>query len=303
MDYICKICGQQIENNGHFWREHCQKISDYFSQYEPRQTKDGQRVIFKKDIESYFLADFNDLKDRNSWLKSVDSETRKEYLLDLLVKRKLKKKWVYAPGQSLVRLSNLPSILLYEKEFEQNWLDICKKLGFKIKYKNKTKQIDWIEPIEVTQDTREQKPWVWPDHIKTNISKLDFGDYSLKDNTNLSLERKSLQDFCSSITSGNERFRKELNRVKKNNGYLIIIVESCFNDFRGLEYLPQMKHSKITFDHACKSARDLHEDFNCFQLVFCAGRKHAVKIAEFILKIGKDIKKIDLQYLIDSKLI
>ena len=300
MDYICKLCGVKIEGNAHFWDEHRQKISDYFHQHEPRLTLDGQKVIFKKSIEGYFETDFNDLNSRRAWAKQ-NPEAARTYFINLLLKRKQKKNWIYAPGQTLLTLSNLPKIAYFEKSFNKTFGEICRSLDFKIRYTNNIPKINWSAGIEVTQDTREQKPWIWPDHIKTNICKLDFGDYSLTGNHNLSLERKSLQDFCGSITSGNERFRKELSRAKKSKGYLTIIVESSFNDFRGLEYLPQMKHSKITFDHASKSARDLYEDFDCFQIVFCSGRKHAVKIAEFILKIGENIKCVDIQYLIDSK--
>lgn len=301
MNNICKICEQEF-STGHPWSEHGIKLADYFHKFYPRYSKLTNKLITFKNPEQYLIADFENLQEMKTWLKSAGEEG-KEYVLDLLIKRKVKKNWIYAPGQALLRLSNLPSILYYEKEFNQSYSEICKKLGFKIKYKNKLSEIDWNDSIEIIQDTREQKPWVWPEHIKINIAKLNFGDYSLQSDTNLSLERKSLSDFCGSITSGNKRFRKELGRVKKNKGYLIIIVESSFSDFRSLEYLPQMKHSKNTFDHVSKMTRDLYEDFECFQIVFCSGRKHAVHVAEFILKIGKKIKNIDLQYLIDSKII
>lgn len=303
MDYTCKVCGQKIEGNFHFWENHRQKIADYFHQYEPRETKDGKKVIFKKDIESYMSADFNDLKDRNTWLKASAPEERKEYLLDLLIKRKIKKNWIYAPGQTLLRLSNLPHIISYEREFGKTYSEICKELGFEIKYCNKIPKIDWTVPMNIKVDTREQLPLKFSEHIKTEIGILKFGDYSLLENENLVIERKSLNDFVSTVTAGNERFRREIGRAKKAKGYLIVLVESSFSNFRSLEYLPQMKHSKVTFDHASKMARDLYDDFSCFQIVFCDGRKEAARITEFVLKIGNKIKRLDLQYLIDSKLI
>lgn len=301
MDYICKICNQKIEGNSHFWENHRQKISDYFHQHEPRETKDGKKVIFRKDVESYFSTDFNDLKDRNAWLKSVDSETRKEYLLDLLTKRKIKKNWIYAPGQTLLRLSNLPHIISYEREFGRPYSEICQKLGFKIKYTNKIPKIDWNSEINIKIDTREQLPLKFPNHIKTEIGTLKFGDYSLLEDECLVIERKSLNDFVSTVTAGNERFKREIGRAKKAKGYLVVLVESNFSNFRSLEYLPQMKHSKVTFDHASKMARDLYEEFSNLQIVFCDGRKEAARITEFILKVGKKVKTLDVQYLLDSK--
>lgn len=302
METICKICGEEF-STGHPWANHGIKLANYFYKFFPRYSKLTNKIITFKNPEQYLNADFEDLKERNSWLKSIDSETRKEYLLDLLIKRKIKKNWIYAPGQSLMRLSNFPSILYYEKEFGQSWNEICKKLGFKIKYKNKIPKIDWVEPINIKVDTREQIPLKFLDHIKTTVGTLKFGDYSLLENESLVVERKSLGDFVSTVTAGNERFKREITRAKKAKGYLVILVESSFNNFRSLEYLPQMKHTKVTFDHAAKMARGLHEDFNCFQIVFCDGRKEAARVTEFVLKVRESIKNIDLQYCLDSKLI
>lgn len=302
MDYICKLCGQKIESNGHFWESHSQKISDYFHQFEPRLTKDNKKVIFNKDIEKYFQTDFNTLSDMKTWLKSAGEEG-KEYILDLLVKRKIKKNWIYAPGQILLRLSNIPSILYYEKQFDKNFQEICEKLGFKIQYRNKIKDIDWAEPIELVCDNREQRPLVFPSHISVIKDTVKYGDYILKDSPTISIERKSLLDIAGTLSTGFDRFKREIARAKKNKGYIVIVVEDTFNNFRSIEYLPQARHIKSTYNHLSKRARELYEEFENFQLCFVSGRKEAARITEFVLKVGKNIKKIDLQYCIDSKLI
>lgn len=306
MNYVCKICNQQIENNSHFYNLHKIKISEYFHKFEPRRTKSDQQVIFKNDIENYFEIEFNDLNERAAWLKSAPPDEQKEYLLNLLIKRKIKKNWVFAPGQSQLRLANIPSILFFEKTFNLPFQEICKKLDFKIKFKNDLKiiqKVNYSDKLNIKIDTREKNQLKFPEHITVAMGKLDYGDISLLENEKIAIERKSLNDLTNTLSGGYERFRRELGRAKKNRGYLIILCESNFNDFKSIEYLPQTKHSKCTFEFVAKRARDLYEEFDNIQMCFCNGRRNAAKVSEFILKINKKVKNVDLQYLIDTKII
>jgi len=302
MEYICKLCNQKIESNKHFWEFHSIKIADYFERHEPRETLTGHPVVFKKDIEQYFETQFLDLNDRNAWAKK-NPEAAKELFIDLLVKRKLKKNWKYAPGETQLRLAGLPSILWFEKQFNLSFNEICKKLDFQIRFNNTKLDIDWAAPIEVIIDTREQKELNLDKHITIVKHKLHYGDYALANNEKISIERKSISDFAGTMSAGYERFQKELQRAKKDHGYLVILVESSWADFKSIEYLPQTKHIQSTFDHLAKRARDLYEQFDIFQIVFVDGRKSAAKTAEFILKLGKKVKKTDLQLLVNKKLI
>lgn len=305
MDYVCKICGANIENNGHFFREHFQKISDYFGQYEPRLTIDGQKVIFKDSIERFFETDFNDLNARRKWIKE-NPEAGRLYFLELLKKRKEKKNWICAPGETELILSDLPKIAYFEKEFNSSFSDICKSFGLKVKFTNRAKDIetvDWAKPIEIIVDSREQKKLLFGGHISTEVNCLKYGDYSLKDNSKIVVERKSLSDLAGTLSAGFERFKREIERSKKDKGYIVIIVEDSFNNFKSIEYLPQTKHIKSSYNHLAKRARELYEQFNCFQLCFSGGRKESARIAEFVLKLGEKVKKIDLQLLIDKKVI
>jgi hypothetical protein len=301
MNYVCKICKQQIENNGHFWETHRQKISDYFNQYDSRKTVDGKQVIFKESIEKYFETDFNSIAERNTWAKQ-NIELAKEYFINLLIKRKEKKSLIYAPGEALLRLSDLPKIEWFNKNFDRDYNQICKDLGFKIKYTNLNVNVDLTSKILVQVDTREQNSLIFGRHIEIISKKLDYGDIALIDNTKIAVERKSLNDLCGTIgTNGYERFKRELNRAKKDKGYLVILCESSLNDFKSIEFLPQTKRVKASYSWLAKRIRDLYLEFDNIQFVFCEGRKHAVKITEIILKLGKKIKKTDIQFLIDSK--
>ena len=60
-----------------------------------------------------------------------------------------------------------------------------------------------IEPLHVTQDTREQTPWDFsyatrPPVIVTRAG-LPVGDYALRNDSRFAIERKSLSDFGSSV--------------------------------------------------------------------------------------------------------
>ena len=63
-------------------------------------------------------------------------------------------------------------------------------------------------------DTREQDEYKFKS-ILTVRDKLNTGDYSLRGFENdITIERKSLGDFISSISHGRDRFKSELARMK-----------------------------------------------------------------------------------------
>lgn len=78
-------------------------------------------------------------------------------------------------------------------------------------------------------DTREKQPWYfwnWKD-VKTERATLKSGDYSLKgfSGSGIAIERKSLMDLFGSMTSGRNRFYRELQRLG-GFGLAALIVEA-----------------------------------------------------------------------------
>ena len=75
---------------------------------------------------------------------------------------------------------------------------------------------------------------------KVEVSGLNFGDYSATVGGKvipIAWERKSLQDCFSTLTSGHARFKRELERAKKANFKLILMVEGTYTDvWKGCEY-------------------------------------------------------------------
>jgi DNA excision repair protein ERCC-4 len=89
------------------------------------------------------------------------------------------------------------------------------------------------ESLRIKIDTREQRPWKFPVGTDIVYGKLDEGDYAVEGlEGKFGIERKSLNDIWGSLTSGRDRFERELQRVK-DKGYLkfIIIIEATPSAF------------------------------------------------------------------------
>lgn len=88
-----------------------------------------------------------------------------------------------------------------------------KKTGTR-KKKVDTFQHSLQDNLILLQDSREQTPFLFPKGIQVEISALSTGDYSIKGMESLiCVERKSHQDMYSSLSSGRDRFRKEVLRM------------------------------------------------------------------------------------------
>ena len=85
--------------------------------------------------------------------------------------------------------------------------------------------------LEITIDTREQTPFHFDDHIaKVRIGGLKTGDYACTGDRGFAVERKSLDDFLSTISSGWARFQREIFRAKAEGFALPIVVEGNLDD-------------------------------------------------------------------------
>jgi len=82
----------------------------------------------------------------------------------------------------------------------------------------------------ITVDSREQVPWVFPpEFASVRRGTLRAGDYALHGDDNFAIERKSLDDFCGTVSSGWDRFQRELDRMA-NFPALVVIVEAGMDD-------------------------------------------------------------------------
>jgi len=115
-----------------------------------------------------------------------------------------------------------------------------------------------FEPLHIVIDSREQAPWAWSPHlVRTSVRGLDAGDYALADDcteiagrasfaVSFAIERKSLDDFVGTISSGWDRFCNELYRMREFPAR-VVIVEGNFADccFGGDGVAPKHNHPQI----------------------------------------------------------
>jgi ERCC4-type nuclease len=110
-----------------------------------------------------------------------------------------------------------------------------------------------MQPLRIIIDEREQQPWAWsPGDATTEIRSLVAGDYALAADceevkgrkmlaVRFSIERKSLDDFLGTISSGWDRFQRELTRMESFPARVIIVENDflmcCFLE-RGGEIIP-----------------------------------------------------------------
>ena len=78
-------------------------------------------------------------------------------------------------------------------------------------------------------DTREKTPWSFGGLARVKRGTLPTGDYALAGDAGFAIERKSLADYTSTITSGWARFQRELERMDKFP-VKIVIVEGEWRD-------------------------------------------------------------------------
>lgn len=86
------------------------------------------------------------------------------------------------------------------------------------------------DKMTIIQDSREQRPWCFSSNVQTVVAALPVGDYSIHGlEDQVIIERKSISDLLGSITSGRERFIRELRQLRAFR-FAAIVVEARWPD-------------------------------------------------------------------------
>jgi len=311
MSVICKVDGKEFKDEKSLHlalRGYGLNKEKYYHTYYPKKDLFSGETINFKNKEQYFNSDFNDKNNMKKWLKDQPIEKAQEYCKSLLVKRKADKNIVYSPTQVELRTIMSPSVVFYNKIFN-DYYDICSQVGLENKFvhpKNITNQFQKKLTVRDTiyVDTREQS-WLKFD-IPFEIKTLPFGDYSCSnDNCDCYIERKSLSDFISTLSIGNlDRFKNEISKAKKNNAYLIVVVEEKLSNALSFQYLPHIsKKIKATPEYIFHNVRQLIQDYDNLQFLFVDGKNEMKRVIESIFSSKCFYKKIDLQLAYDLKIL
>jgi hypothetical protein len=293
----CKICGEKVLALNHFYRSHGIKLEDYTIKFFPRIDILDKTPILFKTPEQYFSADFNNRNNLKKYLKGISKDLAIEYCKSLIIKRIQEKNLQYIPLQiELASLPCFPPVHFLLSLFD--YYDFCRSLGLKDRIDNNFKSLNMSELSDndfIIVDSRENS--VLKFEVPYKVEKLNAGDYAFNRNPNIVFERKSLPDFCSTLSGGLERFTRELERAQESGIYVVMIIENKLQDAMCFNHLPWMKRvkTKATPEFIFHNLRSLIQTFPRFQPLFVDGRKQAM---EYIMKgflSGDTFTKIDLQ--------
>jgi len=124
--------------------------------------------------------------------------------------------------------------------------------------------------IHIVIDTREQQPWHFAELADVSRGTLNAGDYALLGDSGFAVERKSIDDFVGTLSSGWRRFRAELDRMEFFPAR-VVIVEADWADIVGKKY----NHPEVEPHFILKRVAELTLDgvsvLFCSNLTMAAG--------------------------------
>jgi len=138
--------------------------------------------------------------------------------------------------------------------------------------------------LAITIDTREQRPWSWlPSEATVTVAGLRTGDYAITGDDGFAIERKSLDDFLGTISSGWDRFTRELWRMSGWPARVVIVeasLSAVYWDIDGAG--PTHRHNLITPQFVAKRIAEL--TMRNVSVLFAGDDERASRIALAILR-------------------
>lgn len=305
MKHVCQECGQSFETerslHAHF-KKHGLTLAEYYTKHFPRYNLLTKDPLPFKNKADYFSKDFSTYNQMVKWCGQAPADEVKAFILKELKHRVSTKDLSYGPSHLETVLNQLPPLSLYRRHYG-SYTAACEELGIEPLY-NKGVIERFYEPpsefehIGIFVDTREQQPLKFK---KSEEMKLDFGDYTSMGEhyTNTYVDRKSETDFKSTLSTGFDRFTREIQRAKDFDSYLYIVVESS---------IAKIKKNNVFCPHRSNlryiwhNMRVLSHMFpRVCQFVFSGNRKNSEKVIPRLLSIGKPLWNVDIQYYLDKK--
>jgi len=299
---MCELCTREFKTqrglNTHLRFSHDILIAEYYEVFHPIYCIEcGKIVPYKNDghYKNYKFCSKNCLKKAYSKKEPRKNfKYKKEFLLDEL--RRLHEKYGGFVTQNLVRLNGVVLPQIYYNYFE-SFVEACElaQVPYFKRIINKKEPIeDSLIPIII--DTREQRPYRFKNYIK---KKLDVGDYTLDMGVDVRIERKSIPDLKGTLGFGLNRFKKELQRARDQNLYVVILIDGTEKLFWKTAFFGKMSPKSLF--HNLKLLSGQYADV-C-QFVFTGGRIKSAKLVYFLCLIEKeDLQCSDIQDLLNRDL-
>lgn len=298
MSFKCLECGEGFSSerslHAHF-KAHKISVPEYYCKYFPRRDLlTGAQIEFKHK-EEYFATYFSARQNLVSWLAKTPVDKKAPIILDMLDKRVSTKSLTLAPCEVELYFAGLPPISEYKKCFG-SYSAATKSCGVNPMFAGKLPD-EWKNDFsrkKIYWDTREQTPLRF---ANSECLKLDTGDYSVggEDFANTFVDRKSLNDWAATLVGDNyERFRREIERCKKQDCFLWVVVEA---PLEGIEEISRRSHHKHNLSYVSHQMRTIAADFyGHTQFVFSGGREQSQNIIPKLLCLGKQCWNVDMNF-------
>lgn len=305
----CQICNAPNPQNAHFWSEHHIKSQGYYRQYHPKKDLSTAEELDFKSPESWLLNDFKNKTNLKNYLKSLSDRDKRTYCKDLIARRKNIKDLNYSLSQVESKSLLFPSIQYLDLIFRPDggYYKVCEGSGLKnkfVKIEEIKNQLNNINIKNIICDSREQQGLSFPD-LQVEIKSLNYGDYTSKLADNfVYIERKSLADMIGTLSSGLERFKREIERAFLDNSYIIVVIEAELSKALSFNYLPYIsRHTKASPEFIFSNLRNLLQNYTNIQFLFTENRTNSQILIPKILSNQRVYSKIDLQLFFDLGLL
>jgi len=275
--------------------------TSYYYTYYPRYDLFTNELITFKSKDYYFTHDFDNRENFKNWIQQETSSKIKQYSMDFLTKRKMEKNLIYAMSQVELRSLLCPSIIGYDK-YCGDYYKLCYALGFRVKYE-RYKALPVPLPKEnysIIIDSREQEPLKF--NLPTKVATLNVGDYGYGNDDNMLnvfIERKSLNDFIGTLSSGFDRFNRELERAVSDCKKVVVVVEMDLKYALVFQRFISFK-TKITPEYIFHNVRELIQTYPNIQFLFVKDRFEASRVIQKIFSSEGELLRYDLQLLQDT---
>lgn len=138
--------------------------------------------------------------------------------------------------------------------------------------------------MKIITDSREQLPYQFETPYERGT--LQVGDYSICGlETHVAIERKTLDDLIGCLTTGRERFERELHRGRALD-YFCLVIEASLSDLANGRY-----RSKMLPKSAIQSLMAFSVRYR-LPVFFCETREYGQRVTEsLLLKYAREIEK------------
>lgn len=301
----CAICGLLFDSNKelikHVRFDEKYIVANYYETYFPKKDLwSGEKLTYKKNAAEYLAVDFTEKDNFSKWaVRKIGEKGAALYSLEFLKKRKPVKDLKYAPSHAELKSLSCCSAIGFSVGLQgglNEYQDYCQSIGLEKRFDyNFMPEVPYIDDMVILVDTREQQPLSFHE-TKTEKTTLNIGDYTSAPPhyDNVFVERKSLQDFISTMTGGTKRFEKEIEKAGLMGVYLVVMIEEKYDTV--FNYKPPGQIRKAGGSAAFGVMRDLMQNYKNIQFLFAKDREKASDKIKKVLSLGARVRDIDLQF-------